>query len=228
MTTFPIFLTFDLSTFEPMFTGLIEEMGAVRSLSRGTLGKLVVVAGTIASGVAIGDSVAVNGACLTVTSIDGNQISFDAVPETLSRTTIGDLRPGDSVNLESSLKAGGKIGGHFVQGHVDGVGVIESSRSLGESQVIRIDAPGEVLRYVVEKGSIAVDGISLTVASCDRRGITIAVIPHTLEATTLHAKRAGDKVNLEADILGKYVEKLLGRLGPDRVTEETLRDAGFM
>lgn len=211
-----------------MFTGLIEEIGTVRSLTRGTVGRLVVASGKIAGEVAIGDSVAVNGACLTVTSISGGEIAFDAVPETLSRTTMGDLRPGDKVNLESSLRAGAPIGGHFVQGHVDGVGVVESSRTLGESQVIRIGAPGEVLRYVVEKGSIAVDGISLTVASCDRSGLTIAVIPHTLKATTLDAKRAGDKVNLEADILGKYVEKLLGRLGPGRVTEETLRDAGFM
>ena len=213
---------------EQVFTGLIEEIGTVRSLAQGTVGRLVVASGRIAGDVAIGDSVAVNGACLTVTSINGGEIAFDAVPETLSRTTIGDLRPGDKVNLESSLRVGAPIGGHFVLGHVDGVGVIESSRPLGESQVIRISAPGEVLRYVVEKGSIAVDGISLTVVSCDRSGITIAVIPHTLEATTLHSKRAGDKVNLEADILGKYVEKLLGHLGPGRVTEETLRDAGFM
>lgn len=211
-----------------MFTGLIEEMGTVRSLARGTLGKLVVASGKIAGEIAIGDSVAINGSCLTVTSINGGDISFDAVPETLSRTTIGGLKPGDPVNMETSLKAGKAIGGHFVQGHVDGVGTIESSRSLGESQVIRISAPGEVMRYVVEKGSIAVDGISLTVAACDKYGVTIAVIPHTLEETTLHSKRAGDRVNLEADILGKYVEKLLGRLGPDRVTEDTLRDAGFM
>lgn len=211
-----------------MFTGLIQELGTVRSLSRGTVGKLVVAAEKTPGEVAIGDSVAINGACLTVTAVSGGEISFDAVPETLSRTSLGELRPGDRVNLETSLKAGQAIGGHFVQGHVDGVGTIESSRSLGESQVIRIAAPAGVLRYVVEKGSIAVDGISLTVASCDKSGITIAVIPHTLDATTLHAKRAGDKVNLEADILGKYVEKLLGRLGPSGVTEDALRDAGFM
>ena len=211
-----------------MFTGLIQELGTVRSLSRGTVGKLTTGAEKSAGEVAIGDSVAVNGACLTVTAISGNDVSFDAVPETLSRTSLGGLKPGDKVNLETSLKAGQAIGGHFVQGHIDGVGTIESSRSLGESQVIRISAPPGVLRYVVEKGSIAVDGISLTVASVDKSGITIAVIPHTLEATTLHAKRPGEKVNLEADILGKYVEKLLGRLGPSGVTEDALRDAGFM
>lgn len=211
-----------------MFTGLIEDIGTVRSLSRGTVGKLIVASGKTARGVAIGDSVAVNGACLTVTSISGDEVSFDAVPETLSRTSLGDLRPGDRVNLETSLKAGDPIGGHFVQGHVDGVGTVESSRSLGESQVIRVSAPRDVLKYVVEKGSIAIDGISLTVASCDKKGLTIAVIPHTLDATTLHLKRPGDKVNLEADILGKYVEKMLGGLGSGGVTEETLRDAGFM
>lgn len=211
-----------------MFTGLIQEMGTVRSLSRGTVGKLVIASEKTPREVAIGDSVAVNGACLTVTAISGGEVSFDAVPETFSRTSLGELRPGDKVNLETSLKAGQTMGGHFVQGHVDGVGKIESSRSLGESQVIRVSAPSEVLRYVVEKGSIAIDGISLTVASCDRSGFTIAVIPRTLDATTLHAKRPGDKVNLEADILAKYVEKLLGRMGSSNVTEDTLRDAGFM
>lgn len=211
-----------------MFTGLIQELGTVKSLSRGTVGKLVVASERTPGEVAIGDSVAVNGACLTVTAISGDEVSFDAVPETLARTSLGELRPGDKVNLETSLKAGQPIGGHFVQGHVDGVGTIESTRSLGGSQVIAISAPGAVMRYVVEKGSVAIDGISLTVASCDGSGFTIAVIPHTLEATTLHSKRPGDKVNLEADILGKYVEKLLGGKGTSGVTEQSLRDAGFM
>jgi len=211
-----------------MFTGLIEELGTVKSLTRGIVGTLVVVGPKIAESVKIGDSVAVNGSCLTVTSISGVNLAFEAVPETFSRTTLGDLAPGQTVNLESSLKAGEPIGGHFVQGHVDGVGTVVSSRPLGESRVIRINAPGDVLRYVVEKGSIAIDGISLTVASCDSMGFTLAVIPHTLDATTLHTKQAGDKVNLEADILGKYVEKMLGRLQVSSVTEELLRDAGFM
>ncbi len=211
-----------------MFTGLIEELGTVKSLTRGMVGTLVVVGPKIAESVKIGDSVAVNGSCLTVTSISGVELAFEAVPETFSRTTLGDLAPGQTVNLESSLKAGEPIGGHFVQGHVDGVGTVVSSRSLGESRVIRINAPADVLRYVVEKGSIAIDGISLTVASCDSMGFTLAVIPHTLDATTLHTKQTGDKVNLEADILGKYVEKMLGRLQVSSVTEELLRDAGFM
>ncbi|MGI6294887.1 MAG: riboflavin synthase [Armatimonadota bacterium] len=209
-----------------MFTGLIEEMGTVRSLARGAVGKLVVTCEKTAAEIAVGDSVAVNGACLTATSINGSEVCFDAVAETLSRTTLGDLRAPDKVNLETSLKAGKALGGHFVLGHVDGVGTIDSVQSIGESKVIRFRAPGNVLRYVVEKGSIAIDGISLTVASCDDSGFEIAVIPHTLEATTLQSKRPGDKVNLETDILGKYVEKFLGK-ETGSVTEDLLRQAGF-
>lgn len=211
-----------------MFTGLIEEIGTVENLTRGTVGRLTITAPAIAANVQVGDSVAVNGACLTVTSIAGRELTFDAVAETFSRTTLGELRAGDRVNLESSLKAGEPIGGHFVQGHVDGVGTILTSRSLGESRVVRINAPGDVLTYVVEKGSIAVDGVSLTVASCDSAGFTVAVIPHTLKSTTLSMKQPGDRVNLEADILGKYVQKMLGAMQASGITEELLRDAGFM
>lgn len=211
-----------------MFTGLIEEIGTVRNLTRGTVGRLTIAAPAIAAGAQVGDSIAVNGACLTVTSIAEGELTFDAVPETFSRTTLGELRPGDRVNLESSLKAGEPIGGHFVQGHVDGVGTVLTSRVLGESRVMRINAPGDMLRYVVEKGSIAVDGVSLTVASCDGMGFTVAVIPHTLESTTLSMKQPGDRVNLEADVLGKYVERMLSRMQASGVTEELLRDAGFM
>lgn len=211
-----------------MFTGLIEEIGTVENLTRGAVGRLTIAAPVIAANVQVGDSVAVNGACLTVTSIAGRELTFDAVAETFSRTTLGELRAGDRVNLESSLKAGEPIGGHFVQGHVDGVGTILTSRSLGESRVVRINAPGDVLTYVVEKGSIAVDGVSLTVASCDSAGFTVAVIPHTLKSTTLSMKQPGDRVNLEADILGKYVQKMLGAMQASGITEELLRDAGFM
>ncbi len=153
-----------------MFTGLIEEVGTVKSLSRGTVGRLTIAAPEIAGDVKVGDSVAVNGACLTVTSVSGGELTFDAVPETFSRTTLGDLKPGDKVNLESSLKAGAPIGGHFVQGHVDGVGTISSLTLAGRVAGDQHQRAGDVLRYVVEKGSIAVDGISLTVASCDRIG----------------------------------------------------------
>jgi len=212
-----------------MFTGLVEEIGTVRSLTGGAVGRLVVASSRVIDDVAIGDSVSINGCCLTVTSIGGGELSFDAVPETLSRSTLKDLRPGDRVNLEASLRAGKMIGGHFVQGHVDGVGTIEGIKTLAESAVIRIVAPRDILRYVVEKGSVAVDGISLTVASCDDAGFSVAVIPHTLEVTILGQRRVGDRVNLEGDIIGKYVEKFVtGSKASGQVTEDLLREAGFM
>ena len=211
-----------------MFTGLIEEIGEVKSLSRIAVGKLVVKSSKIAGEVGIGDSVSINGVCLTVTSTGNGEMSFDAVPETISRSNLADLDPGDKVNLETSLKAGKPICGHFVQGHVDAVGAVESIRSVGDSWMIFVAAPEQVMRYVVEKGSIAVDGISLTVASCDDKGFAVAVIPHTLSATNLHTRKPGDKVNLEADIIGKYVEKFVGERGKKGVTEDMLKDAGFV
>ena len=222
-----------------MFTGLVEEIGVVRSLTQTTVGKLVVTSERVIRDASVGDSVSVSGVCLTVISVDGGALSFDAVPETLARSALGELRPGDKVNLEASLRAGGAMGGHFVLGHVDGVGAIESikpvsvtSGNAGESCQISVSAPPEVMRYVVEKGSVTLDGISLTIASCETSGFTVAVIPHTLIATTLHLKGPGDKVNLEADIIGKYVEKFVTE-GPGSartssgVTEDMLRDAGF-
>lgn len=212
-----------------MFTGLIEEIGEVKSLTRGTICKLTIISSKIINEVIIGDSVAINGVCLTVTSIGSGTLTFDAVPETLSRSNLGNLRTSDKVNLEASIRAGQMMGGHFVLGHVDGIGTIESINSLADSRVIRFKAPQEILKYVVEKGSIAIDGISLTVASCDNTGFAIAVIPHTLSATTLNNKRPGDQVNLESDIIGKYVEKFIaGRGGSSNVTEDLLRNAGFM
>jgi riboflavin synthase len=212
-----------------LFTGLIEEIGTVKSLTGGTVGRLVVASSKVINDVSIGDSVAVSGTCLTVTSIGSNEMTFDAVPETLTRSTLKSLRPRDKVNLEASLRAGKMLGGHFVQGHVDGIGTIVSINKLAESIVIRIAAPPEIMRYVVEKGSIAIDGISLTVTSENDREFTVSVIPHTLDVTTLGFRRAGDSVNLEADIIGKYVEKFMNaRRGSTGVTEDLLRGAGFM
>jgi len=212
-----------------MFTGIIEEIGVVNSLTGGTVGRLVIASKRVIEEAAVGESVAVSGVCLTVTSIASGQLSFDAVPETLARSTLTDARPGDKVNLEAALRAGGKIGGHFVQGHVDGVGTVESISSLGDSAVIRVSAPPEVIRYVVEKGSIAIDGISLTVASCDEAGFEVAVIPHTLKVTALGLRRPGDRVNLETDIIGKYVEKFTGgHAASGGLTEELLRETGFI
>lgn len=212
-----------------MFTGLIEEIGTVKSIKPGFVTTLTVGSARIAREVALGDSVAVNGACLTVVAVGESEVSFEAVPETVSRTTIGGLKPGDAVNLESSLRAGKMIGGHFVQGHVDGIGRVESVRDLGRSSEMRVTAPEDILRYVVEKGSIAVDGVSLTVVECDEHGFSVALIPHTLGTTTLGRRKPGDEVNLETDILGKYVEKFVGgSRRSDTITEDFLRDTGFM
>jgi riboflavin synthase len=177
-----------------MFTGIVQERGRVASFDHG---RLVVESGVRA---AIGDSVAVNGVCLTVVDAPDGRLAFDVVQETLDRTKTF----GDEVNLEAAVRAGEPLGGHYVQGHVDGVGTI---RSTGDP--VWIDAEPQVLRYVVEKGSIAVDGVSLTVAAVDDRGFAVALVPHTLEVTTLGALASGDAVNLETDVLAKYVERLL-------------------
>ena len=182
-----------------MFTGLVREMGTVTAFD----GSRLEIESTIRAG--IGDSIAIDGVCLTVVANDG-ALAFEAVGETLARTTLGDLTTGARVNLEPALRAGDALGGHYVQGHVDGVG---SVRSVGD--LTWFDAPRELLRYVAEKGSIAVSGTSLTVAAVDDGGFAVALIPHTREVTTLGALAAGDRVNLEVDILAKYVERALGR-----------------
>jgi len=191
-----------------MFTGLVQEIGTVVSFDGG---RLMLEAPETARGVQLGDSVSIDGVCLTVVARDGSSLSFDAVPETLARTSLGRLEPGAKVNLEAALRAGDALGGHYVQGHVDGVGTIRAVAPEGDGKRISFDAPPELLRYVVEKGSIAVQGTSLTVAGVDDEGFEVALIPHTLGATTLGALEPGDSVNLEADVLAKYVEKLLRR-----------------
>jgi len=195
-----------------VFTGIIRELGRVDAVDGGDDGvRLTVEAAATAAQAATGDSVSVDGVCLTAVSIDDGRIAFDAVPETLTRTTLGRLGAGDHVNIEPALRAGEPLGGHYVQGHVDAVGRVRSAEPEGDSVRIWIDAPDEVLRYCVEKGSVGVDGVSLTVAELDRAGFAIALIPHTLEVTTLGALEPGDEVNLEADVLAKYVERLVGR-----------------
>ena len=185
-----------------MFTGIVRELGHVVAFDGARL--LVEAPQTSAE---LGDSVAIDGVCLTVVSHDGAQLAFDVVAETLGRTTLGTLAAGDRVNVEPALRAGEPLGGHMVQGHVDGVGRVRSI-----SEPVWIDASPEVLRYCVEKGSIAVDGVSLTVAALDDAGFAVALVPHTLAATTLGAAKPGLAVNLEVDILAKYVERLtMGR-----------------
>jgi riboflavin synthase len=195
-----------------VFTGLVREFGTVVSVVRGAGGvRIELDAPGIAGSARLGDSVAIDGICLTVVAVDGGRLSFDAVPETLERTSLSTLEHGSRVNLEPSLRAGEPLGGHYVQGHVDGVGVVRDVRTEGEGKRIWIDAPSGLLRYIVEKGSIALQGASLTVAGLDERGFAVALIPHTLAETTLDHLGSGDPVNLEVDVLAKYVEKLLPR-----------------
>jgi riboflavin synthase len=193
-----------------MFTGIVREVGRVVELAGGADGvRLEIEAPETARTTAIGDSVALNGCCLTAVAVSDGRIAFDAVPETLARTSLSHLQPGARVNVEPSLRVGDQLGGHNVQGHVDGVGHVRTIEPEGDGRRLTIDAPPDLLRYVVEKGSIAVEGTSLTVAALDEAGFAVALIPHTLTATTLGELEPGDAVNLEADVLAKYVERLL-------------------
>lgn len=195
-----------------MFTGLIREVGTVLAVEGGDGGvRLTIEAPQTAPGAQLGDSVAIDGVCLTVVAVAGDSFAFDAVPETLGRTSLGTLDHGSRVNLEPALRAGDALGGHYVQGHVDGVGSVRSVEPEGDGKRIWFAAPPELLRYVALKGSIAVQGTSLTVAALDEAGFAVALIPHTLEATTLGGLEPEDLVNLETDVLAKYVEKLLPR-----------------
>lgn len=189
-----------------MFTGIVRELGAVAAFD----GSRLVVAGpATAAGVAVGDSVSVAGVCLTVVDAAGGRLAFDVVPETIARTSLGGLEPGDAVNLEPALRVGDPLGGHVVQGHVDAVGRVRSVEPEEESRRVRVDAPESVVRYCLEKGSIAVDGVSLTVTAVGPDWFEVGLIPETLRATTLGGKAAGDPVNLEVDVLAKYVARLL-------------------
>ncbi|HZT45432.1 MAG TPA: riboflavin synthase [Gaiellaceae bacterium] len=190
-----------------MFTGLVREIGVVRSIE--SSGRITIAASGIAADAQVGDSISIDGACLTVVAREGEALSFQAVPETLARTCLGGLEAGSRVNLEPALRAGDALGGHYVQGHVDGVGAVRSVADEQQGRLVWFDAPPELLRYVAEKGSIAVQGTSLTIAAVDETGFAVALIPHTLEVTTLGALAPGDPVNLEADVLAKYVEKLV-------------------
>ena len=193
-----------------MFTGIVREQGLVASIEGGTDGiRLEIDAPETAATTAVGDSVAINGCCLTAVAVGDGRLAFDAVPETLRRTSLARLSTGDRVNLEPALRAGEPLGGHYVQGHVDGVGRVRSSEPEGDGRRLWLEAPAEVLRYCVAKGSIAVDGVSLTVAELTGDAFAVALVPHTLVETTLGGLGGGDEVNLEADVLAKYVERLV-------------------
>lgn len=216
-----------------MFTGLIEDIGRLAgaaALPSGKGRRLRLEAALFQEEVPLGASICTDGVCLTAVSWRPGQIEVEAGPETLSRTTLGSLSIGAPVNLERALRAGDRLGGHLVAGHVDGVGQIERAAARGEAWDVTIATPPQLLRYIVEKGSIAIDGISLTVNAVDARGFSVSLIPHTRQRTTLEGKAAGAAVNLEVDIIGKYVEKLLaGYAQPAKegLTLDKLREHGF-
>lgn len=196
-----------------MFTGIVEAVGRVVALEpRGEQARLRIEAPRVADGTPIGASIAVNGACLTVVEATPEQVVFEAVRETLDRTSLGELRPGARVNLERALRADGRLDGHIVQGHVDGTGRVRSLERRGDDVRLAIECPPELARQLVPKGSIAVDGVSLTLVNVSDTGFDVALVPHTLAETNLGARRPGDRVNLEADVLGKYVLRYLERV----------------
>lgn len=191
-----------------MFTGLVQDLGSVVEIEAGEEGVRLIVRTTLADEISLGDSVAVNGVCLTATSIADGAFSADVMNESLRRTSLGEVGQGSTVNLELPLRAADRLGGHFVQGHVDGVATVRDTVDDGFARVVTFDAPADLLRYIVEKGSIAVDGVSLTVSAVDESSFAVSLIPETLERTTLGAAEPGRPVNLEVDVLAKYVEKL--------------------
>lgn len=194
-----------------MFTGIVEEVGSIKNvLAGGESGEIGIRAKKVLENTKIGDSIAVNGVCLTVTSLQADGFTADVMPETLRRTNLGKLKSGDPVDLERAMAADGRFGGHIVSGHIDGQGQIVQMRHEGNAVWVRIQAPVEILRLIVEKGSIAIDGISLTVATVSSDDFQVSIIPHTGSETILLKKKPGDQVNLENDIVGKYVQRLLG------------------
>ncbi len=209
-----------------MFTGLVEGTGRVGLVEEGGMARLSVDAGHITLGTEVGDSVSVNGVCLTVNEVDGDVLVFYAMPETLRRTALGGLSEGDLVNLERAMTPQTRFGGHIVQGHVDGVGEVLDVLREGDAEVWEFAAPESVLRYAVEKGSVCVEGISLTLVSVRESSFTVSILPQTREATNLQSLSPGDRVNLEADVIGKYVERLLmPRLELLQTSERSVEDA---
>ena len=211
-----------------MFTGLIEEQGRVLTPPRN--GKLSLAASKVTEGLALGDSIAVNGVCLTVSAFSGQRFTADVMPETLHRSNLGELRTGSLVNLERALPATGRFGGHFVSGHIDGGGSLLSVRPEGNALIFSIRAAPELLRGIVEKGSVAIDGISLTVVEVTETLFSVSVIPHTAAVTPLAGKRPGDRLNLETDMIGKYVLRALSLAQPSNnnsVNESLLRALAY-
>ncbi|MFP4477625.1 MAG: riboflavin synthase [Desulfatibacillaceae bacterium] len=218
-----------------MFTGIIEQTGTIRRITRGAGTRLAIQAEKDLDGTGLGDSIAVNGACLTVTSLAGRLFTVDVSPETVERTILREARVGDRVNMERAMVLGGRLDGHLVTGHIDGVGTLASRNPSENAIILGFTVAPELARYMVEKGSVAVDGVSLTINTCDDNGFTVAIIPHTAKLTTVGRKQPGDRVNIECDIIGKYVERFVtgGRPGGDRkhaggIDMETLAKNGFL
>ena len=209
-----------------MFTGIVEEVGTVKGVLSGSVdGEIRIGARKVLEGTKIGDSIAVNGVCLTVTKLMPDGFTANVMPETLRRTNLGTLTAGEKVDLERAMAADGRFGGHIVSGHIDGVGFVQSLAREDNAVWVTITADDAIMRYIVEKGSVAIDGISLTVAKVYSDAFAVSVIPHTASQTTLLSRRAGDRVNLECDIVGKYVERLTGKTGT--ITEDFLKKYNF-
>ncbi len=215
-----------------MFTGIIEELGTLVQITRGAdSARLKIKAKTVLEGTLAGESIAVNGVCLTVTAVGKNFFTADVMAETLAKTNLGQLTPGARINLERALRLSGRLGGHLVSGHVDGVGEIIRRERHDIATLLTVSAPREVMRYIVKKGSVAIDGVSLTVVDFNESSFQVSLIPHTARLTTLGYKGPGDAVNLEADLIGKYVERLLfqGRSGgKEKISFEFLAEHGFL
>jgi len=212
-----------------MFTGMIEDKGKVLKVEQlGREKKLVIELSPHLTDVQLGDSININGACLTVVQKKGQAIKVDLSPETLQRTTLAEVKEGEKINLERALRLSDRLGGHIVTGHIDGIGVITEKWGEGSALYLKIRIPLSVSKYIVQKGSIAIDGVSLTVNACERENIQLTLIPYTMEKTTLIEKKVGDRVNVEADILGKYVEKMLGRKSESPVDLSFLKEHGFI
>ena len=215
-----------------MFTGIVEEMGLIRSLANGqSSAALTVEAARVLDGIRLGDSIAVNGACLTVTGFSAGSFTVDVMHETLRKTNLGRLQAGSRVNLERAMALGDRLGGHLVAGHVDAAGVILSLQEKGIATEMWVSVPGELEQYLIPQGSVALDGVSLTIADLKEGALMVGLIPHTRETTTLGGKKTGDLLNIEADLLGKYVSSLLQRAGVQEqkgITMDSLLENGFM